>query len=223
MTSTNCAVAGRAGRARRRRARRRRRSGRGRDDLMDVGCQRVCCFCRGVVRPAALRVRAVGTWVVHTRSQGGWGPATCMCAFRPLRWGGGGALAAGWSQSRGQVATVNGLTALEDAADCRIVTFSGPAPECHCTVDCFADVTSDNPCFPTHPGVEFRQIEEYNEYRAFVRAKPQNRSKLFADVRERGRVVGHNYKSQHLRVRDVLQRTLLRPQRTKFYVPLFKQ
>ena len=45
--------------------------------------------------------------------------------------------------------------------------------------------------------VEFRELEEYDEYGAFVRAKPQNRSKLFAAVRERGRVVGHDYKRPH--------------------------
>jgi len=44
------------------------------------------------------------------------------------------------------------MTALEDDADCRIVTCAVPAPECHWTVDCFADDKSDNPCFPTHPG-----------------------------------------------------------------------
>jgi hypothetical protein len=45
--------------------------------------------------------------------------------------------------------------------------------------------------------VEFRELEEYDEYGAFVRAKPQNRSKLFAAVRERGRFVGHDYKRHH--------------------------
>ena len=42
--------------------------------------------------------------------------------------------------------------------------------------------------------VEFRELEEYNGYGAFVRPKPQNRSKLFAAVRQRGLVTGHHYK-----------------------------
>jgi hypothetical protein len=75
-TGSGDAPATRRGRRARRRS---RRAGRGRDALMDDGCQRVCCFCGGC---RALRALVPS---FHTGAQGGRRPATCMCAFRPLR------------------------------------------------------------------------------------------------------------------------------------------
>ena len=57
-----------------RRARPRRLRGRARVALMDANCQRVCCFCGGVVFPAALRLRAP---VPHTGAL-----QSCVCACR---------------------------------------------------------------------------------------------------------------------------------------------
>ena len=41
--------------------------------------------------------------------------------------------------------------------------------------------------------LEFRPLEEYGDRGEFAKAKPHNRGKLFQAVRERGRVVRHDY------------------------------
>ena len=52
----------------------------------------------------------------------------------------------------GSRVTVTGPTALADA-DCRIVSCdAATTPECHCTVDCFADDTGHDPWFGWYPG-----------------------------------------------------------------------
>jgi hypothetical protein len=69
------------------RRRRRARPRRGRDALIDAGCQRVRCFCGGCrapCRPARL-CRGSTHGRAGRRGAGGGATLTCMCVFRPLR------------------------------------------------------------------------------------------------------------------------------------------